>query len=163
VDGTPSLHPDVAALAPLLGTWTGAGAGVYPTIASFGYGEEATFTSVGKPFLAYRQRTWAGDDDRPLHAEAGYWRAPGPGRSELVVAHPTGLVEVDEGTVETTTSGVRLSVVSLVVAGTSSAKDVAAVRRHVEVDDDVLRYTIDMAAVGEPLQRHLEAELTRAR
>lgn len=41
------IHPDVAVLAPLLGTWIGQGAGEYPTIHPFGYVEEVVFGPAG--------------------------------------------------------------------------------------------------------------------
>jgi THAP4-like, heme-binding beta-barrel domain len=155
---TRPLHPEVEALAFLLGKWQGEGRGDYPTIEEFGYREEMTFGHVGKPFVSYTQRTWALDDGRPLHTEAGYLRPQPEGRVELVLARPSGLVEVDEGVV----SGGRVELTSSLVARTPSAKEVTEVRRVVDVDGDVMRYQLEMAAVGQPRQFHLEAELHRA-
>ena len=67
----PELHPNLEALAPLLGAWAGQGAGKYPTIEPFEYLEEVVFSHVGKPFLAYAQKTRAVSDGKPLHAETG--------------------------------------------------------------------------------------------
>ncbi len=151
----PSVHPDLQALAFLVGTWSGEGRGEYPTIEPFAYRETVTFTSTGKPFLAYAQRTFAADDGRPLHAEVGYLRMPRPGWVELVVAHPTGVVEVDEGAL----SGATLRLRSRVVATTPSAKDVSALERDLVVGPAEIRYRLAMAAVGHDMTHHLEAWL----
>lgn len=153
----PAPHPAIEPIAFLLGTWRGEGAGEYPTIAAFRYGEEVRFWHVGKPFLAYMQRTWSLADGSPLHAEMGYWRPKPEGRLEVVLAHPTGVVEVQEGTV----SGSRIVLGSTTMARTATAKDVRELRRTLELCGGVLRYTLEMAAVGQPLQHHLSAELRR--
>ena len=150
-------HPQVAPLAFLLGTWRGEGQGRYPTIAGFAYGEEIAFTHVGKPFLAYRQRTWALDDQRPLHAETGYLRRTADGVLEWLLVHPTGIAEIELGRQEGTTLRLRSSD----VVATPTAKRVDELTRELVVEGDELRYELHMAAVGQPLTFHLSATLRR--
>jgi hypothetical protein len=157
------LHPAIAVLAPLLGTWAGEGAGDYPTIESFGYLEEVSFDHVGKPVVAYRQRTKAADDGRPMHAETGYLRVPSAGRVELVVAHPTGITEIAEGSLSADHGLIEMELATTAIGRTASAKEVSALARSIRVDGDELTYTLRMGAVGQPLQHHLTATLHRKR
>lgn len=157
----PELHPDVAPLAALLGTWAGRGAGEYPTIEPFSYLEEVTFGHVGKPFLSYGHRTKSPTDGRPMHAETGYVRAPSPGRVEWVLAHPTGVTELEEGTLAVEGAVIVMELAATTIGRTASAKDVTALARSIRVDGDTLSYTVRMGAVGQPLQHHLSATLHR--
>jgi hypothetical protein len=154
------LHQDIAVLAPLLGTWAGNGIGDYPTIEPFGYTEEVVFDHVGKPFLTYRQRT-ASTDGRPLHAEIGFLRAPSADRVELVLAHPNGIVEIQEGSLVAGDGTLTMELHATTIGRTASAKDVSALSRSIHVDHDELAYTLSMGAVGQPLQHHLSATLHR--
>lgn len=155
------LHPMLGPLAGLIGTWRGAGEGVYPTIDDFAYTEEIVLTpGPGKPFLAYTQRT-KGADGLPRHAEMGYWRPVGDGGVELVLAHPTGIVERLVGSATATDGGLVIDLRDDDVAITPAAKSVTATHRRFELDGDVLTYTMAMAAVGEPLTHHLSARLER--
>ena len=151
------LHEDCAPLAFLLGTWRGQGEGEYPTIESFTYLEEVTFGHVGKPFLAYSQKTRHAETGQPLHAETGYIRAIGDERIEFVLSQPSGIVELHGGRV----AGTRLDLTLHAVHTTPAAKSVTDVVRSIEVTDDALAYTVSMAAVGEPLTHHLRATLHR--
>jgi hypothetical protein len=151
------LHPDVEPLADLVGTWEGEGRGDYPTIEAFSYRERVTFGHVGKPFLAYAQRTWHPDTGAPMHAEAGYVRLVDGTRVELLLAHPTGIAEVEEGTLERG----RAELVTTTVGRTASAKDVRSLRRVVTLEGDSLTYDLWMAHAGTPETHHLHAVLRR--
>jgi hypothetical protein len=151
------LHPSVEPLVGLVGTWTGYGHGEYPTIEPFDYEETVEFTHAGTPSLTYSQRTRNRSDGRPLHAESGFWRMAGPTSVELMVAHPTGIVEIAEGPME----GAVVRLRSTTVAGSSSAKDLTEIERDITIGVDSLRSALRMTAVGQPLTLHLTSELRR--
>ncbi|MCV7400673.1 FABP family protein [Mycobacterium fragae] len=157
----PALHPDVEALAPLLGTWSGRGSGKYPTIEPFDYLEEVVFSHVGKPFLVYGQKTKAASDGKPLHAETGYLRVPQPGHVELVLAHPSGITEIEVGTYTADGAVIELELTASQIGLTPTAKEVTALGRRFRLDGDELSYSLQMGAVGQPLQHHLAAVLHR--
>lgn len=154
---SPPLHPDCASVAFLLGKWRGGGTGSYPTIQDFRYREEILVWHTGKPFLVYRQRTWDAETGEPLHQEVGYFRPQSGGRLEAVIAHPTGIAEVLEGKVD----GRTISLESVAVALTLTAKDVRRTSRTIEVDGRQLEYEVSIAAMGVGMTPHLRASLTR--
>jgi hypothetical protein len=156
----PDLHPNLEALAPLLGVWQGRGSGEYPTIERFDYLEEVTFSHVGKPFLVYGQKT-RGADGLPLHAETGYLRAPRHNEVELVLAHPSGITEIEVGRYIADGTTIELEFATTQVGLTPTAKDVTSLARRFRLDGDELSYSLQMGAVGQPLQHHLSAVLHR--
>ncbi|MBF8186776.1 FABP family protein [Nonomuraea sp. K274] len=157
----PEVHPNLEPIAFLLGRWEGAGVGGYPTIESFNFGQEIEFGHNGKPFLTYVSRTWLLDQEgnrvRPLATETGYWR-PQPDRQiEVVLAHPTGIVEIYVGEVVFHKIELRTDV----VARTASAKEYTAGHRLYGLVNGNLMWAYEMAAVGHPLTDHMSAELKK--
>lgn len=157
----PEVHPDLEPIAFLLGQWEGAGVGGYPTMESFNFGQEIEFGHIGKPFLTYTSRTWlldqAGNRVKPLATETGYWR-PQPNRQmEVLLAHPTGIVEIYVGDV----AFHKIELHTDVVARTASAKEYTAGRRLYGLVKGNLMWAYDMAAVGQPLTSHMSGELKK--
>jgi hypothetical protein len=156
------LPAELVPVAWLLGTWRGVGVGGYPTIEEFRFSQEVTFSEVGKPYLHYLSRSWLLDDEgnevRPLAQETGYWRPQPDGSVEVLLAHPTGFVEIWLGTVEPA----KIELQTDVVARTDSAKAYVAGHRLYGLVDGKLLWAYDMVAVDQPLQPHLSATLQRA-
>jgi len=159
-DTVQPLHGALAPLEFLIGTWRGVGVGGYPTIESFRFGQELTFSHAGKPVLSYTSRSWLLDETgavvRPGASESGFWRMTETGL-EVVLAHATGIAEIWVGDVTAT----RIELSTDVVARTSSAKEVTGGHRLYGLVEGDLLYAYDLAAVGHPLQAHLSARLRR--
>lgn len=156
------LPTPLVPLAWLIGRWEGAGVVGYPTISSANFGQEVEFWHDGRPFLHYRSQAWllddAGQKVRPLASEVGFWRPGADGDLEVLLTHPTGIVEIYVGTVE----GPRVTITTDVVARTATAKEYTAATRMYGLVEGDLMWVMDMAAVGQPLQSHVSAQLKRA-
>jgi hypothetical protein len=155
------MHPNLEPIAFLLGRWEGAGVGGYPTIESLQFGQEIVFGHNGKPFLTYESRTWlldeAGERVRPLAVETGFWRALPDRQLEVLLSHPTGIVEIYVGEVVFNKIELRTDV----VARTVTAKEYTAGHRLYGLVDGNLMWAYDMAAMGQPLQSHMSADLRK--
>lgn len=175
----PEEHPAIAPLSFLLGRWKGTGKGDYPTIKSFDFAQEVTFSHIGKPYLIYTSRSWRlATDDRgelvrdehgapvrlePLAVEAGFWRPQPAGKVEVLLTHPTGITEIYLGELRSLTS---VELATDAVARTETAKPYTAGKRlyglvpsQTREGEKDLAYAFDMAAMGHPLTPHLWAVL----
>ncbi|KAM7250674.1 hypothetical protein ACFE04_022557 [Oxalis oulophora] len=156
-ESTVTVHPTVAPLSYLLGTWRGQGEGGFPSINSFNYGEELHFShSSTKPVISYSQKTWKLDSGAPMHAETGFWRPKPDGSIEVVIAQSTGLLELQKGTFDGQDKLVRLS--SQLVANASKVKEITRVFKLVNGE---LSYEVQMATHLTNLQSHLKAVLKK--
>ncbi len=155
------MHALCEPVAFLLGTWKGEGNGGYPEMRSFRYREEMRVWHTGKPYLAFEQRTWevdeAGTVTREVHGELGYIRCHEDGALEFVAAMAPGHGELSTGSV----TGMRIELMSSSVLDAASAASVSAVKRTWWLEDDVLRYDLEMSAKDQPMGWHLSAELRR--
>ncbi|MEP6650154.1 MAG: FABP family protein [Lapillicoccus sp.] len=150
-------------LAWMIGRWEGAGVVGYPTIESVNFGQEIECGHDGRSFLEWHSHTWlldqeTGEKVRPLSTELGFWR-PGEDGSEveLLLAHPTGIVELYYGTMEPA----RVTVRTDSVVRSPLAKEYNAGSRLYGLVESQLFWVMDMAAVGQELQSHVSAQLKR--
>jgi THAP4-like, heme-binding beta-barrel domain len=157
------LHPALAPLAALVGSWSGTGVGGYPDLdADFVYDQVVTFTPLpGKPVLGYQSRTWAADDSRPLATEVGFWRMPDATTVEVMLAHPFGIVEVYVGDLSPTATGFKIELSDNITVRTATARHVDRSQRLYGLVEGDLAYAVDMAAEGYDMTPHLSAKLKR--
>jgi hypothetical protein len=155
-----NLHPELARIAFLLGTWEGDGEGDYPTVQPFRYRERTSFTHDGRPFVFYEQRTWrTGPDgnEMPSHTELGMLRGYADGTVEAVIAQTTRTAEAAIGSAHDD----RLELQPHAIAQAPTAKPVEGLWRVFALEDGVLHVTVDMAAMGLARGFHLDARLRR--
>lgn len=155
----PSASPEHARyLDQLVGRWTGEGRGLWDAPSPFRYLEEVTFSSTGKPFLHYLQRTNGLADNRSLHTETGYVRATGEGNVEMLIVQPTGFSEIYAGTLRPAEMALTL----INFSRTPTALPVTELQRQIFFDGDTLSYLVRLAMNGEPLADHLSGQLHRS-
>ncbi|STD04319.1 Domain of uncharacterised function (DUF1794) [Dermatophilus congolensis] len=158
-----TLNPEVAPLAWLVGSWRGLGVVGYPGMESCNMVQEVEITHDGRPFLTMNSRSWELDEEgkqvRPLATETGYWRVVGDGEIELLLAHPTGIVEMFVGkkekerpVIEIATDGVMRS---------PAAREYNSAKRMYGLVDSKLMWVLEMAADGHPMTSHMSAQLER--
>ena len=151
-----ALHPALESLSFLLGSWRGEGDGVYPGIDPFRYLEELSFEHVGDAFLLVTGSDWT-LEGAPLHFERGTLRPVGDGAVDLALAHPIGVAEVAEGTVDGTTLSFR----STGIVRTTTGLPVTEIERRYRLIDGRLAYELEMATDGVARTFHVRATLTR--
>src|SRR6202012_2664779 len=142
------------------GVW-GASCAASPNNKGCHFAQEVGSSHNGKPFLSYVSRTWRLDAEgqigEPLATESGFWRPRPDNQLEVMLAHPTGIIEIYLGEV----TGTRIDLATDVVARTESAKEYTAGRRLYGLIGEDLGWAYAMAAGGPRLQSHMSAQLKR--
>lgn len=158
-----TLQPALAPLAWLVGRWEGAGVVGYPSMTSMNFGQEVICSHDERAFLRWESRTWllddAGQQIRPSATELGFWRVLASGEIELLLTHPTGIVEMYVGAKDAARPVVELRTDG--VLRSPEAKEYNAATRMYGYVEGELMWAMDMAATGHPLQSHASARLKR--
>ena len=148
-----AAHP----LDAIAGTWRGTGEGSYPTIADFAYNEELVITPVpGKPLARWASTTRDASSGEPRLRRV---QLPAVNANGHRVRGRTASASSKVG--DWDAGRRRAQSVDHPLHGTPTAKTVDHVDRRYEVDNDALRYTVSMAAVGVELTHHLAGSLGR--
>jgi hypothetical protein len=147
----------------LVGAWTGTGRGEFPTIEPFEYLETLSFSSDGRPFLHYEQKTKRRRAEQAeyvsSHWESGFIRLLLNGQVELTSAQSGGRLEMLIGSLEETPVGLILRLQSTAFLNDPRMLETS---RTIILEGDTLYYTLNMhttAVPGDAL--HVEARLNR--
>lgn len=157
------LHPDLMALAWMVGRWEGVGNGQWPGRGDFTYGAQLDFSHNGGPYLHYVGQLFDLDDQGDavgtMHVETGFWRPQRDASLEVVMCHPDGYAEVWFGAI----SGARIELTTDAVARTLTAElpYTGGHRLYGNVESD-LAFTFDRATTDHELQNYLFARLQRS-
>lgn len=157
----PDMPRELAPLAWIIGRWEGAGVLGYPDIESVNFGQEVVCFHDGRPFLEWRSTMWLldaeGNQVEILASEVGYWRPLPDSEVELVLVHPTGVLEMYYGN----TSPAKIELRTDGVLRSPAAMEYSAATRLYGNVNSNLMWAMDMAATGHPLQSYASAELKR--
>jgi hypothetical protein len=148
----------------LAGSWSGRGAGNYPTIDSFTYEEKIVFElDPSYPLIHYEQRTWLLPAREASHWESGFVRALEDGSVEISNSQDSGRVEVLRGHLGGDVEAGELTI-ELESVVLDHDPRLVRTRRTFHLRADTLRYVTYMATHTTPkphLMQHLESELRR--
>ncbi|XP_017754463.1 PREDICTED: THAP domain-containing protein 4-like [Eufriesea mexicana] len=154
------MHEVIKPLAWLKGIWKtkDPGVGKFPTIKSFTYCEEMTFTSIGQPMLNYVAKSWNIDTGNPMHYEVGFLKIiPNTNIIQLLLSHNFGVTTVEEGVIKDKIIELKATNIGRPTDGIKSPA-VIELRRQFELIGDYLHHTLYMATENTPkLQEHLHA------
>jgi THAP4-like, heme-binding beta-barrel domain len=141
-----------------LGRWEGEGRGLWYGVPPFRYRESLVVEALpGRALLRLTQRTTVGDSTELSHSEVGYLRLLPELQLELLVAVPSGYVEIHTGRLQERV--VELSPQTLGV--TPSARPLRVVRRRMELADGTLHNSVAIAVHDEEVAPHVESWLRR--
>lgn len=159
----PDLNDACLALLPMVGVWRGEGEVSYPTIdGPRRFAQQLTIAHDGRPFLYHESRAWLLDDEgnivRAAAREVGFWRPQADDTLELLLTHSSGIIELFYGKPRNQTSW---ELGTDAVVRTSTAKEVTGAKRLYGLIDGKLGWVEERAMVGQPMQPHTSAMLTR--
>ena len=148
----------VASFQGWLGRWEGEGRGLWDGVPPFRYRESLAVEAVPeRALLRLTQRTTVGDSTELSHSEVGYLRLLPQLQLELVVAVPSGYVEIHTGRLE----GGVIELSPQTLAVTPSARPLREVRGRMELADGTLHNTVGIAVHDEEVAPHVESWLRR--
>ncbi|EAR98552.1 UPF0678 fatty acid-binding protein-like protein, putative (macronuclear) [Tetrahymena thermophila SB210] len=140
----------------MAGQWSGEGKLVEKGLA---YNEQISITQIKPNLYLYTQTTQKQIDNIPLHAETGYFRFnPNNGVVELLLSHPFGVCEIEEGVISQSN---KLELNSKDIIRTSSAKEpyVTKVKRVFSLHDNTLSYDVFFATNTYDMKHYLHCDM----